>query len=76
MALQLLLVVGGGEHGRSMVKVAELSGHFGVVGFLDAALPAGISVLGVPVLGDVASTAQHQSVVDQAIVAIGNNALR
>lgn len=36
----------------------------------------GISVLGVPVLGAVANMAQHQSVVDQAIVAVGINAVR
>lgn len=76
MTLQRLLVVGAGGHGRSVAEAAELSGQFDVVGFLDDALPAGISVLGVPVLGAVASMAQHQSVVKQAIVAVGNNAVR
>jgi sugar O-acyltransferase (sialic acid O-acetyltransferase NeuD family) len=76
MALQHLLVVGAGGHGRSVAEAAKLSGRFEVVGFLDDALSAGISVLGVPVLGAVASMAQHQSVVNQAIVAVGNNAAR
>ena len=76
MTLQRLLVVGAGGHGRSVAEAAELSGQFEVVGFLDDALPAGISVVGFPVLGAVASMAQHQSVVEQAIVAVGNNAVR
>lgn len=71
-----LLVVGAGGHGRSVVEAAELSGQFEVVGLLDDSLPAGESVLGVPVLGPVVSMAHHQAGADQAIVAIGNNTVR
>lgn len=76
MAKIRLLVVGAGGHGRSVAEAAELSGQFEVVGFLDDALPPNKLVLGVPVLGALASMAQHQSIVNQAIVAVGNNAVR
>lgn len=76
MAKTRLLVVGAGGHGRSVVEAAELSGQFEVVGFLDDALQANKLVLGVPVLGPVATMSKHQAVADQAIVAVGNNAVR
>lgn len=76
MAKTRLLVVGAGGHGRSMAEAAELTGQFEVVGFLDDSLPAGETVLGVSVLGLVVSMAQHRAATDQAIVAIGNNAVR
>lgn len=71
-----LLVVGAGGHGRSVAEVAKLSGQFEVVGFLDDTLPEGQIVCGLPVLGPVAGMAEHRTIVDQAIVAIGNNAVR
>lgn len=71
-----LLVVGAGGHGRSVAEAAELSGQFEVMGFLDDAAPVGERVLGSYVLGPVASMADYCSVVDKAIVAIGNNAVR
>lgn len=76
MAKNRLLVLGAGGHGRSVVEAAELSGEFVVVGFLDDSVSPGQSVLGVPVLGPAASMADHRGVAEQAIVAIGNNALR
>ena len=76
MAKTRLLVGGAGGHGRSVAEAAELSGQFKLVGFLDDSLLAGESVLGVPVLGPVASMAQHRAAADQAMVAIGNNAVR
>jgi len=76
MAKPRLLVVGAGGHGRSVAETAELSGQFEVVGFLDDSLPAGETVLTHPVLGPVASMAHHRAVANQAIVAIGNNAVR
>lgn len=76
MAKIRLLVVGAGGHGRSVAEAAELSGQFEVVGFLDDSLPAVEPVLGVPVLGPVASMAHLLTAADQAIVAIGNNAIR
>lgn len=71
-----LLVVGAGGHGRSVAEAAELTGRFEVAGFLDDSLPSGETVLGVPVLGQVANMANHRGIFDQVIVAIGNNAVR
>jgi len=76
MAKIRLLVVGAGGHGRSVAEAAELSGQFDLVGFLDDSLTAGDTALGVPVLGPVASMDDHRAVATQAIVAIGNNAVR
>lgn len=76
MAKTRLLVVGAGGHGRSVAEAAQLSGQFEVVGFLDDALPPNKLVLGVSVLGAVASMTQHMTVADQAIVAVGNNTVR
>ena len=53
-----------------------MSCHFDVVGFLDDALPVGDTMLGVPVLGSLASLSKHRAAADQVIVAIGNNAVR
>ena len=70
MAKTRLLVVGAGGHGRSVADAADLSGQVEVVGFLEDAAPVGERVLGSHVMGHV------DSVADQAIVAIGNNAVR
>ena len=71
-----LLVIGAGGHGRSVAEAAELTDLFTTVGFLDDSLPIGATVLNVPVLGSVATIADHYQVCDQVIVAIGNNAVR
>ena len=71
-----LLIVGAGGHGRSVAEAAELSGLFEVVGFLDESWSEGQAVQGSPIFGPVASMASHRGVCDQAIVAIGNNAVR
>lgn len=71
-----LMVVGAGGHGRSVAEAAELSAQFQVVGFLDDSLSDGEIVLGVPVLGSVASMANHIGAAAQAIVAIGHNVIR
>lgn len=76
MAKIRLLVLGAGGHGRSVAEAAELSGQFDVVGFLDDSLALSETVLGLPVLGSVASMANHRAAADQAIVAIGNNVVR
>lgn len=76
MSKKRLLVVGAGGHGRAVAEAAELSGQFKVVGFLDDSMPAGDAVFGAPVLGPVVSMASHRPFCDQAIVAIGNNAVR
>lgn len=76
MSKTRLLVVGAGGHGRSVAEAAEISGQFEVVGFLDDALPIGEAVLGLTVLGPVSNMQNQRTSADQAIVAVGNNALR
>lgn len=71
-----LLIVGAGGHGRSVAETAQLSGKFQLVGFLDDSTPTNQPILGCPVLGSVVSMARHLNCCDQAIVAIGNNAVR
>lgn len=71
-----LLIFGAGGHGESVAEAAELCGQFEVVGFVDDALPMDSCVLGYPVLGSAADLKVYGSECDQAIVAIGNNALR
>jgi hypothetical protein len=68
--------IAGGGHGRSVAKAVELSGQFEVIGLLDDTLPAGEIVLGLPILGSVASMENQRGVADQAIVAVGFNAVR
>lgn len=76
MAKIRLLVVGAGGHGRSVAEAAVLSDQFEVVGFLDDGLLVGTTVFNAVVLGSIASMSQHLAATDQAIVALGNNALR
>lgn len=76
MAKSRLLVVGAGGHGRSVAEAAELSGQFEVIGFLDDALPVGVIVLGLPILGPFNNMAIQRSAADEAILAVGNNAVR
>jgi sugar O-acyltransferase (sialic acid O-acetyltransferase NeuD family) len=71
-----LLIIGAGGHGRSVAEAADLSGAFEVVGFLDDGLSVGQTVLMGSVLGAIASLNSYRTACDQAIVAVGNNALR
>ncbi len=77
-----LLIIGAGCHGASVAEAAELSGAFEVVGFLDDALPVGKAVLNGAVFGAIIGYIsldhldRYRAACDQAIVAIGNNAVR
>jgi hypothetical protein len=62
-------------HGRSVSEAAELLGQFEVVGFPDAAT-VGERLFDRHVMGAVSGIGDHRSVADQAVVAIGNNAIR
>lgn len=77
-----LLIIGAGGHGRSVAEAAELSGTFDVSGFLDDGLPVGQSVLMSSILGTICGLGsvdhlrRYRTACDQAIVAVGNNAVR
>jgi acetyltransferase EpsM len=46
-----ILVYGGGGHGKSLVDLLRALGSYRVVGIVDDGLPAGASIMGLPVLG-------------------------
>jgi sugar O-acyltransferase (sialic acid O-acetyltransferase NeuD family) len=71
-----LLIVGAGGHGRSVAEVALLTGVWELAGFIDDAAPSLQEVWGIPVLGTTVAFGQYFAMADQAVVAIGNNALR
>ena len=47
-----IIVVGGGGHGKVVIDAIKKAGEFNIHGIVDARLPKGASVLGIPVLGD------------------------
>lgn len=57
-----------------VAEAVELSGQFEVVGFLDVA-PVGERLFDRHEMGAVSGIGDHRSVADQAVVAIGNNAI-
>jgi sugar O-acyltransferase (sialic acid O-acetyltransferase NeuD family) len=77
-----LLIIGAGGHGRSVAEAAELSGAFDMFGFLDDGLPVGQTVLMSSILGTIGGLGsvdhlrRYRTACDQAIVAVGNNAVR
>jgi len=76
MSKAKLLIIGAGEHGRSVAEAAELSGEFEIIGFLDDSVATGQVVFEYPVLGSTAKLLPYLEPCDQAIVAIGNNQRR
>jgi len=46
-----VVIYGGGGHGKSLIDFVRALGSYDLVGVIDDGLPAGSSVLGVPVLG-------------------------
>ncbi|MGM9594479.1 MAG: acetyltransferase [Candidatus Onthomonas sp.] len=68
-----VIVIGGGGHAKVVIDCIQSSGGQ-VAGILDDGIPAGASVLGIPVLGRVSEYAKYAS--HPFIIAIGNNAIR
>ena len=66
-----LLILGAGGHGQTVAELAQLTGKFGEIAFLDDNLSAHPDVIGI--LDDYL---KYQTVYDAAIVAFGNAALR
>ncbi len=46
-----IMVYGGGGHGKSVIELLRALGTYRIVGILDDGLPAGETILGLPVLG-------------------------
>jgi sugar O-acyltransferase (sialic acid O-acetyltransferase NeuD family) len=73
-----LVILGAGGHGRAVVELLRDLGAYAIAGVVDAAVPRGAEVLGVPVLGteEAALAALLAAGVRLACVAIGDNAVR
>jgi sugar O-acyltransferase (sialic acid O-acetyltransferase NeuD family) len=70
-------VLGGGGHARVVIDAARSSGAFEVVGVLDDRAGSGDASLdGVPVVGPISPEVIAAHGVQQAIIAIGDNAVR
>jgi acetyltransferase EpsM len=46
-----IMIYGGGGHGKALIDLIRSHGAFSVAGIVDDGLPAGTSIMGVPVLG-------------------------
>ncbi len=67
-----VVVYGGGGHGKSLIDFVRTLGLYDLAGVIDDGLPAGSSVLGVPVLGGaVALARQAERGIRTAINAVG-----
>lgn len=49
-----LILFGGGGHGKTLIELVRAAGKYTVAGIVDDGLPAGASILGIPVLGGAA----------------------
>jgi len=68
-----LLIIGAGEHGRSVAEAAELGGEFEIIGFLDDSVPIRQVIFEYSVLGTTSNLLPYLEMCSHAIVAIGNN---
>lgn len=67
-----VVIYGGGGHGKSLIDFVRTLGLYDLVGVIDDGLPAGSSVLGVPVLGGAdVLTGQAERGVRMAVNAVG-----
>ena len=47
----LIIVYGGGGHGKTLVDLLRSLGNYRILGFVDDGIPAGTQIMGLPVLG-------------------------
>jgi FlaA1/EpsC-like NDP-sugar epimerase len=76
MALERLLIIGAGGHGRSVAEAAMLCGQREVVGPIDDGVEVCSKIWDFPVLGTTADLQLYPPLFDKVIMAIGNNCLR
>jgi sugar O-acyltransferase (sialic acid O-acetyltransferase NeuD family) len=70
-----LLIIGAGGHGRCIAEVAELSGEFSQIAFLDDSWLIG-SDQALNILGRAEHLAEHKHSFSHVIIGIGNNNVR
>jgi len=68
-----VILIGGGGHARVVIDCIQSAGD-SVVGILDDHLAPGSTVLGIPVLGTTAQSADYKD--SRFVIAIGNNSVR
>lgn len=69
---RLILVYGGGGHGKSVIELLRSLHSYEIVGVLDDGIPAGELVLGVPVLGGAEKLPELYNLgIQQAVNAVG-----
>ncbi|PHV70149.1 pilin glycosylation protein [Sporanaerobium hydrogeniformans] len=73
--MRRLLIVGAGGHGKVVLEMAQAMGGYDAICFIDDQL-VGEKVLGHQVVGKIADCKELQQSFQEAIVAIGDNALR
>lgn len=67
-----ILVYGGGGHGKSLIDLIRVLGVYHIIGVIDDGIPAGQTILGVPVLGGAESLKEvFQRGVRLAVNAVG-----
>lgn len=71
-----LLILGAGGHGRVAADLAEESGLFGNIGFLDDGAPDGSNQLPWPIIGKTSEIASCRSKFASAFVAVGDSQRR
>jgi len=71
-----LLIAGAGGHGRVVADVAEASGNWSQIAFVDDGLANSGRVDDWPVLGSLADALRHRDDYPEILVAIGNNVAR
>jgi sugar O-acyltransferase (sialic acid O-acetyltransferase NeuD family) len=76
MAIQRLLIIGAGGHGRSVAEAFLQRDDYVLAGFLDDAAEPGQCVWDWPVLGTTAALSACSNWADAVFVAIGSNKLR
>ena len=71
-----LFIAGAGWHVRPVAEAAKRPFHFEVVDFLDDSLHVGDTRMDLPGLEPLVSLSKHWDAANQAILAIGNSAVR
>lgn len=71
-----LVIVGAGGHGQAVADLAELTGDYHEICFLDDSFPTSEYAIGKPILGTIETLFSGKLSCDDVFVAIGNNKIR
>lgn len=71
-----LVIVGAGGHGQSVADLAELTGNYHKISFVDDSFPGSKFAIGKTILGTIETLFSGKLSFDEVFVAIGNNSIR